>query len=190
LCNCGLGQVLVDIEPKLKYSLVGQDPYHGHNQAHGLCFSVERRVAIPPSLRNIFKEISDDPAAVTEGKFEVPTHGNLEAWAQQGVFLLNASLTVREGEANSHATMWASFTDEVIRGISERSNAGVVFLLWGGFARKKRTLVDTSRHRVIEAPHPSPLSASRGWFGSGVFSKCNVELQALGHKPIDWRVPV
>lgn len=151
---------------------------------------MDRGVRIPPSLRNIFKEISDDPAAVTDGKgFELPAHGNLDAWAQQGVFLLNASLTVREGEPNSHASMWEGFTDQVIRGISERSNAGVVFLLFGGFARKKRTLVDTSRHRVIEAPHPSPLSASRGWFGSGVFSKCNAELQALGHQPIDWSIP-
>ena len=98
--------------------MVGQDPYHRYSQAHGLCFSVERGVAIPPSLRNIFKEISDDPAAVTEGKFEMPTHGNLEAWAQQGVFLLNASLTVREGKPNSHAKIWEGFTDDVIRGIS------------------------------------------------------------------------
>lgn len=146
-------------------------------------------MAIPPSLRNIFAEISADPAAVTGGKFAAPGHGNLEAWAEQGVFLLNASLTVRQGEPNSHATVWAGFTDHVIRGISERSGAGVVFLLWGGFARNKRSLIDTSRHRVIEAPHPSPLSASRGWFGSGVFSKCNAELHGLGHKPIDWRIP-
>ena len=168
---------------------MGQDPYHRHGQAHGLCFSVERGVPVPPSLRNIFKEISDDAAAVSAAKFAVPAHGNLESWARQGVFLLNASLTVREGEPNSHAHIWADFTDMVISGISECSKVGVVFMLWGGFARKKGGLVDRARHRVIEAPHPSPLSASRGWFGSRVFSKCNVELQALGHEPIDWRIP-
>ena len=136
--------------------------------------------------RNIYTELADD----IEG-FERPGHGNLEAWARQGVFLLNASLTVREGQANSHAALWQTFTDHVIRGISEqRREAGVVFLLWGGFAQKKGALVDRTRHRVIEAPHPSPLSASRGWFGSAVFSRCNAELRVLGHQTtIDWRLP-
>ncbi|CAE8685757.1 unnamed protein product [Polarella glacialis] len=167
---------------KVKVVIIGQDPYHEPGQAHGMCFSVLPGVKPPPSLKNIYKELADDI-----GGFRAPEHGYLMQWAKQGVLLLNATLTVREGhkEANSHSKSgWQTFTDEVIRALNEKTD-NIVFLLWGGFAQKKGKLVDTSRHRVIETGHPSPLSV-RHWRGSKSFSKCNSELKKLGHEEIDW----
>ena len=162
--------------------ILGQDPYHGPRQAHGLCFSVRRGVAIPPSLVNIYKELRDDLG------IEPPDHGNLEAWARQGVLLLNTTLTVRAGQAASHQGRgWEAFTDEVISTVNRKDHP-VVFILWGSHARKKKALVDTSRHTVIESAHPSPLSASNGFFGSKPFSRTNAALVAAGLDPIDWRL--
>jgi uracil-DNA glycosylase len=168
---------------KLKVVIIGQDPYHGRGQAHGLCFSVPRGVRVPASLNNIFKELEDD---LGHG-FSVGQNGCLEHWAEQGVFLLNAMLTVRAGEAASHSSIgWQTFTDAVIRKISDEKR-GVVFLLWGSFARAKKELIDLSKHYVLEAAHPSPLA--RGAFnGCRHFSKTNELLRQQGLTEIDWRV--
>lgn len=162
--------------------ILGQDPYHGPGQAHGLCFSVRRGVPVPPSLGNIFKELRSDLGV------DPPGHGCLEAWARQGVLLLNATLTVRGGAAASHQGKgWERFTDQVIRAVNAKDTP-VVFVLWGASARRKRELIDTGRHTVIESAHPSPLSASNGFFGSRPFSRINDALEAAGHAPIDWRL--
>ena len=161
--------------------ILGQDPYHGAGQAHGLCFSVKRGVMPPPSLKNIFKEIESDLGIHMSG------YPNLEKWAHQGVLLLNAVLTVRAGEAASHGDIgWKEFTDAVIRHISDNCN-GVVFMLWGNFARSKRDLIDHSRHHVLEAAHPSPL-ARGAFFGCRHFSQANAILQSQGLTPIDWQL--
>jgi uracil-DNA glycosylase len=165
-----------------KVLILGQDPYHGPRQAHGLCFSVRQGVAIPPSLANIHRELHDDVG------IPPPDHGNLEAWAHQGVLLLNATLTVRAGQAASHQGHgWETFTDEVIRTVAAKDHA-VVFVLWGSYARRKKALVDTTRHTIIESAHPSPLSAHNGFFGSRPFSRANSALAAAGLDPIDWRL--
>ncbi|TXD59535.1 uracil-DNA glycosylase [Polaribacter sp. IC066] len=165
----------------LKVVIIGQDPYHGENQANGLCFSVEDGIGHPPSLKNIFKEIS------TDVKKEYPQSGNLEKWAKQGVLLLNATLTVRAHEAASHQKQgWETFTDAIIRQISDKKEQ-IVFLLWGGFARKKVKLIDKNKHHILESGHPSPLSANRGyWFGNEHFSKTNLFLKSINKPEIDW----
>jgi uracil-DNA glycosylase len=164
-----------------KVVIIGQDPYHGPNQANGLCFSVKDGIAHPPSLVNIFKEIKVD----VEKPY--PKSGNLERWADQGVLLLNATLTVRAHQAGSHQNKgWEQFTDAVIRTVSEQLD-GVVFLLWGGFAKKKAALIDKGKHHILTSGHPSPLSANRGlWFGNQHFSATNSLLSRLGRQPIDW----
>ncbi|MEO5945496.1 MAG: uracil-DNA glycosylase [Chitinophagaceae bacterium] len=165
---------------KVKVVILGQDPYHGKGQAHGLCFSVQNGVPPPPSLLNIFKELQDD-IGIT-----IPDHGNLTKWAEQGVFLLNASLTVRAGEPMSHSKIgWATFTDAVIKTISSKKK-NVVFLLWGKFAQEKRVLIDQSKHCILRSVHPSPLSAYGGFFGCKHFSKTNEYLVSKGMDPIDW----
>lgn len=165
---------------KVKVVILGQDPYHGPNQAHGLCFSVQNGVPPPPSLVNIFKELKDDIG------MSIPNHGNLTKWAGQGVFLLNASLTVRAGEPMSHSKIgWATFTDSVIQIISAKKQH-VVFLLWGKFAQDKRVLIDETKHLVLRAAHPSPLSAHNGFFGCKHFSKANEYLMNKGISPVDW----
>lgn len=165
----------------VKVLILGQDPYHGPRQAHGLCFSVQNDVPPPPSLVNIFKELRDDIGAA------IPAHGNLESWARRGVLLLNTTLTVRAGQAASHQGKgWETFTDEVIRVVNEKSF--VVFVLWGAHARKKRSLINTTRHAVIESAHPSPLSAHNGFFGSRPFSKINDALRAAGVGEIEWNL--
>lgn len=165
---------------QVRVVLLGQDPYHGPGQAHGLAFSVRPGVALPPSLVNIFTELQSDLGLA------LPRSGSLEPWARQGVLLLNAVLTVRAGMANSHEGHgWEAFTDAAIAAVS-RGPHPVVFLLWGRYAQRKRRLVDARRHAVLEAPHPSPLSASRGFFGSRPFSRANHELQARGRPPVDW----
>lgn len=167
---------------KVKVVIIGQDPYHGPGQAHGLCFSVQHGVPPPPSLVNIFKELHDDIG------IKIPDHGNLTHWAQQGVFLLNASLTVRSGEPMSHAKIgWATFTDTVIKKISEIKKH-VVFMLWGKFAQEKRSLIDETRHLILRAAHPSPLSAHAGFFGCRHFSKANEYLIKKGIDPVDWHL--
>jgi uracil-DNA glycosylase len=164
----------------VKVLILGQDPYHGPGQAHGLCFSVCAGVRVPPSLANIYKEMETDLG------LSIPLSGNLERWARQGVLLLNTSLTVRSGEAASHQGRgWEVFTDEVIHAVSRKSDR-VVFVLWGSAARKKKAFIDQSRHVVIESPHPSPLSAYRGFFGSRPFSRANAALVAAGREPLDW----
>lgn len=164
-----------------KVVILGQDPYHGVGQANGLCFSVKDGITYPPSLINIFKEIESDL-----GK-SIPSTGNLERWADQGVLLLNATLTVRAHQAGSHQNKgWETFTDKVIHTISENKE-NVVFMLWGGYAKKKAKLIDDSRHLILTSGHPSPLSANRGyWFGNKHFSKANDYLQKTGRNPIDW----
>jgi uracil-DNA glycosylase len=163
--------------------ILGQDPYHGPGQAHGLCFSVQAGVAPPPSLVNIHKELATDLGCPPPG------HGNLEHWARQGVLLLNAVLTVRAHAANSHQGKgWEHFTDEVIRAVDAKPET-VVFVLWGSYARKKKALIDTSRHVVIESAHPSPLSARNGFFGSRPFSRANGALARAGRGEIDWCLP-
>ncbi len=166
---------------KVKVVIIGQDPYHGPRQANGLCFSVNDGIAFPPSLRNIFEEIKQDLGQ------PIPQTGNLERWAAQGVLLLNAVLTVRQGEAASHQDKgWETFTDAVIEKISSE-NKNVVFLLWGGYAKKKGAIVDKSKHHVLESGHPSPLSANRGhWFGNKHFSKANAFLKSVGEREIFW----
>ena len=167
---------------EVKVVILGQDPYHGAGQAHGLSFSVPLGVPPPPSLVHIFKEIKQDMG------IEPPTHGNLEAWARQGVFLLNAILTVRANTAASHQHIgWQDFTDAVIRRLSEQRE-GIVFMLWGKFAQNKKSLIDASKHYILQAAHPSPLSALSGFFGCKHFSKCNELLQAAGKHPIDWHL--
>ena len=165
----------------LKVVIIGQDPYHGVGQANGLCFSVNDGIAHPPSLINIFKEIESDLGT------PYPTSGNLERWAKQGVLLLNATLTVRAHNAGSHQKRgWETFTDAVIQSISDKKE-NVVFLLWGGFAKQKTKLIDTSKHHVLTTGHPSPLSANRGyWFGNKSFSKTNSQLEQVGLEPIVW----
>lgn len=163
--------------------ILGQDPYHGPRQAHGLCFSVRRGVPVPPSLANIYTELRDDLGIPT------PEHGNLEAWARQGVLLLNATLTVRAGNAASHQGKgWEQFTDQVLRVVNDKPDR-VVFILWGATARRKKALLDLSRHVVIESAHPSPLSAHHGFFGSRPFSRTNAALREAGLEPIDWSLP-
>ncbi|ALS99601.1 uracil-DNA glycosylase [Lacimicrobium alkaliphilum] len=167
----------------LKVVILGQDPYHGPNQAHGLCFSVQPGIKPPPSLVNIYKELARDIA-----EFTVPQHGCLQHWAEQGVLLLNTVLTVEQGQAHSHAKIgWETFTDKVIEQIN-RHTQGVVFLLWGSHAQKKGSIVDRQRHLVLSAPHPSPLSAHRGFLGCGHFSQANTYLQQQGKAAIDWRL--
>ena len=167
--------------PQVKVVILGQDPYHGPGQAHGLSFSVPDGVPAPPSLKNIFKEIETDLGVTMSG------YPNLENWARQGVLLLNAVLTVRSGEAASHGEIgWKDFTDAVIRYISDNCE-GVVFMLWGNFARKKSELIDRSRHCVLEAAHPSPL-ARGAFFGCRHFSKANTYLTSMGRTPIDWKL--
>jgi uracil-DNA glycosylase len=162
--------------------ILGQDPYHGVNQAHGLCFSVQRDVVHPPSLKNIFKELQSDL------KIKPPIHGNLEQWARQGVLMLNTTLTVRAGEAGSHQGFgWETFTDAVIRIVNNKSHQ-VVFVLWGAFARKKKSLIDTTKHHIIESAHPSPLSAHNGFTGSRPFTKINDALTHANLSTIDWLV--
>lgn len=165
---------------KVKVVILGQDPYHGPDQAHGLAFSVQRGIAHPPSLQNIFKELKDDIGC------DVPQHGTLESWAKQGVFLLNTVLTVRAGQAHSHKEQgWERFTDATIKALSDRRDH-LVFILWGRPAQMKSSLIDASRHHIITAPHPSPLSAYRGFFGSKPFSQTNAYLKSVGIDPIDW----
>jgi len=165
----------------LKVVLIGQDPYHGPGQAHGLCFSVKDGVDFPPSLINIFKEIELDLG------LSRPASGNLERWAKQGVLLLNATLTVRAHLAGSHQKKgWEQFTDSVIS-IINREKSGIVFMLWGAYAQKKGENIDRTKHLVLESVHPSPLSASRGFFGNHHFSKCNSYLSGKGVNPVDWR---
>jgi len=169
----------------IKVVILGQDPYHGPGQAHGLCFSVKPGIASPPSLVNMYKELGEDIPG-----FVRPAHGHLVGWADQGVLLLNAVLTVRSGNANSHKDKgWEKLTDAVIRWISANTQ-GVVFLLWGAYAQKKAAIVDSSKHHLLKTVHPSPLSAHRGFFGSKHFSRCNHILQENGKTPIDWcRLP-
>ena len=163
----------------VKVVILGQDPYHGPNQAHGLSFSVPDGVPAPPSLKNIYKEIESDLG------IEIKKNGNLENWAKQGVFLLNAVLTVRASEPTSHSKIgWTEFNDAVIKAISDNTS-GVVFMLWGNFARGKKELIDSTKHYVLEAAHPSPL-ARGAFFGCKHFSKCNEILKNLGKTPIDW----
>jgi uracil-DNA glycosylase len=166
---------------QLKVVILGQDPYHGPNQANGLCFSVNDGIPFPPSLQNIFKEIEQDL------QIPYPNSGNLQRWADQGVLLLNATLTVRQSEAGSHQNKgWEIFTDAVIQAISNRKE-NVVFLLWGGFAKKKGTKIDRKKHFVLESGHPSPLSANRGhWFGNKHFSTTNQHLTQIGKSIINW----
>ena len=167
---------------QVKVVILGQDPYHGDGQAHGLCFSVPDGIALPPSLVNIYKELSTD-LGIT-----VPKSGNLENWAKQGVLLLNATLTVRANQAGSHQRHgWENFTDEVIRQLSAR-HTGLVFILWGSYAQAKESLIDTSRHFILKAVHPSPLSVYRGFFGCRHFSKTNELLLRAGKEPVDWKL--
>ncbi|MEL6346089.1 MAG: uracil-DNA glycosylase [Myxococcota bacterium] len=167
----------------VKVLLFGQDPYHGPGEAHGLSFSVKPGIKIPPSLRNIYKELATDVDAT------IPNNGFLKPWAEQGVMMLNAVLTVRHKKANSHQKKgWEKFTDAVIRALSARQDP-MVILLWGSKAKKKAKLVDAARHHVISGTHPSPLSARNGWWGSKPFSKTNAKLEEWGKKPIDWQIP-
>ncbi len=164
----------------VKVVIIGQDPYHGNGQAHGLCFSVKEGIAVPPSLKNIYKELHSDL------NIPISNSGNLEKWATQGVLLLNATLTVREGEAGSHQGKgWEVFTDQVIRTVSDL-RAGVVFLLWGKYAQDKQELIDEQKHFILKAPHPSPFSANRGFFGCHHFSDVNNILLENGLGSIDW----
>lgn len=168
---------------KVRVVIIGQDPYHGPNQAHGLCFSVQRHVPFPPSLRNIFQEIQQ------EYDVPLPEHGCLTSWAEQGVLLLNAVLTVEQAKANSHQGKgWETFTDAVIHHLNAERE-GIVFMLWGAYAQKKGGFIDADKHLVLKSPHPSPLSAHRGFFGNGHFRACNEYLSRQGAAEIDWRVP-
>jgi len=165
---------------KVKTVILGQDPYHGHNQAHGLCFSVKKGEKIPPSLKNIYKELQNDL------KVQVPSHGDLSKWAEQGVLLLNTTLSVRAKEPLSHQNKgWEKFTDTAISVLSNKME-GIIFLLWGGHAQAKEKLIDTKKHYILKAPHPSPLSAHRGFIGCKHFSKTNELLILKNKSPIDW----
>ncbi len=165
---------------RLKVVIIGQDPYHGPGQAHGLCFSVGDGVPFPPSLQNIFKEVAEDTGAT------IPTSGNLDRWAEQGVLLLNAVLTVRAHEATSHAGRgWETFTDAVVRAIAERKQ-GIVYMLWGSYAQRKGAIADPSSNCILKAVHPSPLSAYRGFLGCRHFSQANNYLRSIGRPPIEW----
>lgn len=168
---------------RVKVVILGQDPYHGPGQAHGLCFSVLRGVPPPPSLQNIFKELKSDSGMT------IPSHGYLQHWAEQGVLLLNSVLTVEQARAGSHQGRgWETFTDACVAHLN-RDREGLVFLLWGSYAQKKGQLIDRSRHCVLEAPHPSPLSAHRGFLGCRHFSQANDYLEGRGDRPIDWSLP-
>jgi len=168
---------------KVSVLILGQDPYHELGQAHGLCFSVRPAVAIPPSLQNIYKELHDDLGC------PIPNNGCLTPWAEQGVLLLNAVLTVRAHQANSHQGKgWENFTDAMIRAVNDKPER-VVFVLWGAYARKKAPLINTARHVIIQSAHPSPLSAANGFFGSRPFSKINAALREAGRPEIDWQIP-
>lgn len=169
---------------QVKVVILGQDPYHGPNQAHGLCFSVLPGVAIPPSLRNMYQELHSDLG------IQPPGHGCLTHWAEQGVLLLNATLTVERGNAGAHQGQgWEQFTDRAVQVLNEQRE-GLVFLLWGSYAQKKGALIDTAKHRVLKAPHPSPLSAHRGFFGCKHFSMTNQYLNEQDLAPIDWQLPL
>lgn len=172
---------------ELKVVLLGQDPYHNLNQAHGLCFSVLPGVPLPPSLKNMYKELTTDVAG-----FQAPTHGYLQSWSEQGMLMLNATLTVEAHNANSHSKTsgWTHFTDAVIARLSAHHPNRLVFLLWGNYAQQKKKLIDSRRHVVIESVHPSPLSARHGWFGCKCFSACNTALREMGHTPMYWQLPL
>ena len=166
----------------VKVVILGQDPYHGYNQAHGLSFSVKPGVPAPPSLMNIYKELNSDIGCY------IPNNGYLKKWADQGVMLLNTALTVRAGEANSHRNIgWEHFTDKIISLLDDREDP-IVFILWGSNAQSKMNIIKNSRHHIIKSPHPSPLSAHRGFFGSKPFSKANTFLTSIGKEPIDWQI--
>jgi uracil-DNA glycosylase len=168
---------------KVKVVILGQDPYHGLNQANGLAFSVNKEVAIPPSLKNIFKELQ-----LEYPEFRYPTHGDLSSWADQGVLLLNATLTVEESLAGSHQNQgWEQFTDRVIQVLSEK-RTGIIFLLWGKYAQAKAPLIDSKKHEILTAPHPSPLSAYQGFLGCNHFIKTNEILKKAGITPINWQL--
>lgn len=167
----------------IKVVIIGQDPYHGPGQAHGLCFSVKDPVPPPPSLKNIYKELARSCA------FNPPQSGDLSSWAKQGVLMLNATLTVEAGQPQSHANWgWQQFTDKIMTLLNEHPNSPLIFLLWGSFAKKKAQLIDPKRHHILSAPHPSPLSAHRGFIGCDHFKKTNELLIAAGKTPIDWQV--
>ncbi|HYQ40226.1 MAG TPA: uracil-DNA glycosylase [Pseudomonas sp.] len=168
---------------QVKVVIIGQDPYHGPGQAHGLCFSVQPGVPVPPSLQNIFKELKRDL------NIDPPNHGCLQRWAEQGVLLLNTSLTVEQGKAGSHAAAgWQPFTDKVIEVVS-RERPHLVFLLWGAHAQSKERLIDPTKHLILRSPHPSPLSAHRGFIGNGHFSRANKFLEQQGLAPVEWALP-
>ena len=168
---------------KVKVVILGQDPYHGPNQAHGLCFSVLPKIKTPPSLANIYKELASDISG-----FTIPQHGFLQSWAEQGVLLLNTVLTVEQAQAHSHAKIgWEQFTDTVIQQLSDHCN-GLVFLLWGSHAQKKGAVIDKHKHHILSAPHPSPLSAYRGFFGCNHFTQTNDLLKLQDKIPINWQV--
>lgn len=169
--------------PQVKVVILGQDPYHGPGQAHGLSFSVPEGIKVPPSLVNIYKELKRDL------NIPIAEHGNLQSWAEQGVLLLNTTLTVQQGQAGSHAKAgWQRFTDQIIQCVSEQQDH-VVFMLWGAHARSKAQLIDASKHLILTSAHPSPLSAYRGFLGCGHFSECNKYLQRTGQTPIAWQLP-
>lgn len=169
---------------EVKVVILGQDPYHGTNQAHGLSFSVQKGMVVPPSLKNMYKEL-----AIEFPDFKTPSHGNLTSWADQGVLLLNATLTVRAHEAGSHQNKgWEIFTDKVISELSAQ-RSGLVFLLWGRYAQQKESLIDVQKHHVLKAAHPSPFSAYTGFFGSGHFAKANEFLKQQGLDQINWQIP-
>jgi len=169
---------------QVKVVILGQDPYHGPGQAHGLCFSVQPQVPPPPSLKNIFKELQRDLGC------PIPNHGYLQSWAEQGVLLLNATLTVEQGQAGSHQKRgWENFTDRAIETVN-RECEGVVFMLWGSYAQKKAQFVDREKHCVLTSSHPSPLAAHRGFLGCGHFSQANEYLSSRGEQPIDWCLPI
>jgi uracil-DNA glycosylase len=166
----------------VKVVMLGQDPYHEVGQAHGLCFSVRKGVKIPPSLRNMYKELK------TDLDIDMPSHGYLIDWAKQGVFMMNAVMSVVEGKAGSHQKKgWETFTDHAIQALNEHES-GIVFLLWGNWAQKKAELITNPQHKIITSAHPSPLSASRGFFGSRPFSKTNAYLKEMGRTPIEWKI--
>jgi uracil-DNA glycosylase len=169
---------------EVKVVIIGQDPYHGANQAHGLSFSVQKGVATPPSLQNIYKELATDIPG-----FTIPRSGDLTHWAEQGVLLLNATLTVRTGEAGSHQKKgWEQFTDHVIKTISDKKT-GIVFILWGAYAQSKSVLIDETKHLVLKSSHPSPMAVIKGnFYGSKPFSKTNAYLEKMGKRPIDWQI--